>query len=298
MANFLLDSSVSADEIFLQSGDRLTGTILQHDEQLVVMEHAVLGQVQIPASEVASMMIDPPADQSVPVDVIDNVEEAAAVPEKEWNSKFDLSLGASAGNTDSQNFRIGTTSLRETDQTRTALDATYYYGSDNGDRNENRFTTGILHDWLLPDSRWIYFAQGRYDYDEFKSWEHRLGMHGGVGYELIKRDDFNLTLRAGTGATKEFGSEAEELRPEILFGGDLEWTISDRQSLTAGTTIYPDLGKSGEYRSVSHMSWSLKVDDKSNTSIHAGLEHEYQSDVDLGVDNNDLRIFAGLSFDY
>ena len=33
-------------------------------------------------------------------------------------------------------------------------------------------------------------------------------------------------------------------------------------------------------------------------SLTLGLEHEYQSQIDPGRDHNDLRLIAGLQFDF
>ena len=293
----LLASTTAAEEIELTGGDHLTGTIVQQDAERIVIEHSALGRLEIALNQVLS--IDGEADAAAwePVAPAMLADEAPE-DEKEWKSQFQLGLSASAGNTDAQSFHAGIRSVRESESDKTTLNAHYYYGASDGDRDTNKLTAGVLQDWLVPDSRWLYFAQGRYDFDEFQSWEHRLGAHGGVGYRLIDEDDLKLTLRGGGGVVKEFGSQNEDLRPEGLLGADLAWQISKRQSLTAATTVYPDLSEMGEYRAVSGAGWSVLVDEESNMSLIVGLEHEYQSQTDPGIKKNDFRIVAGLQFDF
>ncbi|UCD76675.1 MAG: DUF481 domain-containing protein [Phycisphaerales bacterium] len=289
----------NGDEVVLAGGDTLSGKVVQHTADAVVLDHAVLGRMTIPAIEIQSIVDS--ADRTGPyAELQEEAAEAVAEAEmpKEWKSRFELALGGSFGNTDSQAFRTGVVSKRESESDRTALDASYFYGASDGDRTDNRFTAGILHDWLFPESPWFLFADGRYDYDEFKSWEHRISAHIGPGYELIKKEDFTLNLRAGIGVVKEFGSDNDDFRPEAMFGGDFAWQISERQSLEGSTMIYPDLDDTGEFRTFSRLNWAMLVDPDSNMSLTAGLEHEYQSKVDPGVDENDLRIFAGLMFDF
>lgn len=284
------------DEVTLATGDTLTGTVIDQTADAVIFEHAVLGRLEIPLSQVQALggtEVAGAESGDVPAEV---VEEPKV--ESEWKSRFELAAGGSFGNTDNQNFRLGLVSKRETEASRTALDAAYYYGADNGDRTENRFTAGILHDWLFTNSRWMLFADGRYDYDEFKDWEHRISAHIGPGYHLIKSEDFNLNVRAGLGFAKEFGSDDDDFKPEALLGTDFVWQISERQSLEGGATIYPDLDETGEFRTLSRLNWAVLVDPDSNMSLTAGLEHEYQSEVDPGVEEHDLRIFAGFMFDF
>ncbi len=295
-ASSLTSPPALGDEVTLSTGDTLTGAVVEQTADTVVLQHDVLGRLEIPLAQVQAVI----GPETIEVEtVIPEAKVAGAEPEKsEWESRFELAAGGAFGNTDTQNFRLGLTSKRETESMRTSLDAAYYYGADNGDRTENRFTAGILNDWLFKNSRWLIFAEGRYDYDEFKSWEHRISAHVGPGYRLIESERFNLNLRGGIGFSKEFGSDGEDFRPEALLGTDFTWQITERQSLEGSATIYPDLDETGEYRTLSRLNWAVLVDPDSNISLTAGLEHEYQSDVDPGVEEHDLRVFAGFMFDF
>jgi putative salt-induced outer membrane protein YdiY len=297
IACFALSAAAFGDQVILTSGDVLTGTVSEQTADRVVLQHPVIGEVILPADEIAEVVTDESiAAAEAAEDMAEAIEESETV--KEWKSHFELGLAGAFGNTDTQSFHVGVTSKRESEKTRTGLDARYFYGASDGDRTENRFTAGIKHDWLVPDSQWFYFAQGRYDYDEFQNWEHRLSAHGGVGYDLITEEDMTLSLRAGLGVTKEFGSEDEDFRPEALFGADFTWQISERQAFEASSTIYPDLEEMGEFRLVNTAGWSLLLDEETAMSLSAGLQHEYQSDVDGDTKENDFRLFAGLQFDF
>jgi putative salt-induced outer membrane protein YdiY len=295
----LFFTSASAEEIKLTGGDRLTGTIIKRTDEIIILDHDALGRLEIALERVISIGEGESASgDTLASPAMLSDEGEAEADEKEWQSSFKLGLSSSFGNTDTQNLNAGVKSFRESDRDKTTLDAHYYYGASNGDRDTNKFTAGVLQDWFVPDSKWLYFAQGRYDFDEFQSWEHRLGAHGGVGYRLIEEDDLTLTLRGGAGVVREFGSDNEDVQVEGLIGADLGWQISERQTFTAATTIYPSISEGGEFRTVSSAEWSAMVDEESNMSVFARLEHEYQSQVDPGIDENDFRIIAGLQFDF
>src|SRR5690606_29571895 len=150
-------------------------------------------------------------------------------------SQFDLGFAGSSGNSDTFDGRAAFLTTRETERDRWRIDASYFYGESGGVRTKNDFTAGVLKDWLFPESPWLVFAQGRFDYDEFKTWSYRVSGHGGVGYEFIKNDELTLIGRLGAGVSKEW-KPSSDLRPEGLLGAELGWNISERQRLTAHTT--------------------------------------------------------------
>lgn len=215
-----------------------------------------------------------------------------------WDHKLTIGFGLSEGNTERANLAALYSFTRETDRSKLTYDAAYLYAEDSGDESENRFTTGFLHDWLFPGSRWLIFADARYDYDEFQSWRHRVAFHAGPGYKLIDEEKIKLTLRAGAGAAKEWRSDNDGWRPEALAGADFDWKISDRQSLVSTFRIFPDLDDLGEYRTLTTAGWQMAIDHADGLAITIGLLHEYQSLVDSGRENSDLRLFGGLTLDF
>jgi len=313
---FLLSSGsvVIGDEIILSTGEVLEVEIVGRNDTSLIVNHAVLGRLAIPwkgivsvteekgdatdakagaggsAEAVASVKAAPPSDEGAPVK-----EEKKIDP---WKSRFVLGFGADAGNTERANLAIELTTKRERETDKTALDARYYYSQDRGDRNANKFTAGGVRDWLFADSPWSFFGDGRYDYDEFNSWEWRLSGHGGLGYQLFDEDDLSVLLRAGAGGAKEFKSKRNQFIPEALFGGELDWKMTSRQAIVAKTTFFPDLDDTGEFRNVTTAGWNYKLDDESHMALNFGLYNEYQSKTDPGIDKNDLRIYGGISFDF
>ena len=258
-------------------------------------EPVAQGEIQDAAAEVAEQAEEAATDEAS--DGGDAVD-AADLDAPEWDTKLNMGVNVASGNTEQIGFATTIQSTRETKASVLALDAGYFYSSQDGDKTANRFTSGVNHDWLLPDSRWLYFLGGRYDWDEFKSFDHRISVNGGVGYELIKRDDLSLTLRAGGGGFKEIGSGRNEFVPEGLLGADLDWSLSENQSLVASTRIFPDLSESGEFRTFTTAGWKIDIDRADGMSFSINAIHEYISDVDPGVEKTDLQLFAGLTYDF
>jgi len=216
----------------------------------------------------------------------------------EWDTKLTVGLSVSSGNTEQIGFASAIVSTRKTESSALTLDAGYFYANEDGDKTENKFTAGLLHDWLFKNSPWLLFADARYDFDEFKSFDHRVSAHGGVGYKVIDKEKVRLTLRAGAGFAKEFGSDRNEIIPEALAGVDFFWQIAENQRFEASHRFFPDLIEGGEFRTLTSAGWNLQIAKDDGLSFSVNLLHEYQSDVDEGIENSDLKLFAGLTYDF
>jgi len=307
----LVASAASAQTVTLSTGETLTGPITAQTDATITMQHPVLGPLTIPRENITAIVADespaddaPEAVQPAPVNA--PVAEPEPTPQVEqptgffagWSNKLEIGFNVSSGNSDSSDGRIRFTSAKENDYHRWAADAAYYVAYDDGDKTDSDFTVGLLKDWLDPDSKWFWWAKGRYDYDEFESWDHRVTAGGGPGYHLIQEDNFTLDLRAGMGLAREWGSDEDDIKPEAQLGAEAAWTIDDRQSIVADTWLYPDLGDLGEYRWTASAAWQMKLDMKRGLALKFGVENEYESEVDPGSENNDLKLFGALVFDF
>ncbi len=298
----------------------LLGRLIQRTADFVIFEHPILGRLEIPAGKVRTLRplhVDtsplPEKKAAVapgPAHVAPQVGEADGPPPavKRWKSRLELGFSGSAGVTDETNLRIALNTTFKKDTIRLTLDSRYLLDTSSGDRTDNKFTVGAISQWNVPASRWSYVAQGRYDFDEFQSWEHRVTAGGGVGYLLADvtglddagqpLDVFTLTGRLGLGGRKEFGSLNEDLQPEGIIGADLTWYISQRQNLSTQLTYFPDLEDTGEFRAVTKAQWLLKLDGLEGLSFKLGLDYEHQSQTDPGVSSNDLSIYGTLVLDF
>lgn len=246
-------------------------------------------------AEAAGVEVAAPA--AAPADApVEPIPEAEAA---KWDNKIDLSLGFTDGNTETNSFRAAYAGLRETKSSKLTLDAAYFFSTNDGNTDQNKATGGVNHDWLFQNSRWLIFAGGRGDYDEFNSWKYRVSGNGGVGYRLIKREKIELTLRAGAGGTREFGSSRNEIIPEGLLGADVLWKITTNQSFESTFRYFPDLSDFAEFRTITTAAWRLDLDSiNDGLGVTAGVRHEHQTVVDEGNEQNDVNVFAGLTWDF
>ncbi|MFK7959330.1 MAG: YdiY family protein [Phycisphaerales bacterium] len=215
-----------------------------------------------------------------------------------WESKVVAGGSGSFGNTDTQDVFVTFATVQDRGDEKTTIDAGYFYGASDGDRTDNEFTAGIRNEWFMPDSPWSIFAQGRYEYDEFQSWEHRVSVAAGFGYTFVDTDETTFIGRIGIGGSHEFNGPDDDFKPEGLIGFDFRHKLSENTEFTADSTLYPDLGDIGEFRTISHAGISILLDEELNMSFNAGLEHEHQSEIPAPNEKNDYRVTFGLSFEF
>lgn len=311
-----LAADANADRIRLSTGEVLEVRIIERCAESIRIAHSVLGELTLPATAVEVLAADavnlPAVDHEQAMTQADSSAatksassqpaspsvEHGAQPEREWKFRFTLGGASTTGNSESANISSIFTATRETPQIKTAIDASYFYGRSDGETSENRLSGGVRHDWLNPGSAWFFFIDGRYDHDQFQSWDNRVQGHFGLGRHLIESPQLRLDLLAGVGAVKEWGSDNDGVRPEGLLGIDGEYAFAERHSLRFASTIFPDLSNIEDFRWVNTAAWAWTIDKESDLALTAGLQHEYQSEVDAGRDRNDLRIYAGLQLDF
>lgn len=322
-----------ADTVTLTNGDALSGQIVERTDAQVVLDHAVLGRLTLPAGQVASVTSEQEAPPAVAAQVTGRsagatetpptpaaeqpagtVAPAAAAVAQEpappppgwfgtslfrgWKTTLAAGFSGAAGNSVNQSVNAQFKMTYEDADDRIAWDNTYFLKNEGDTRSQNEFKSELVRDWLIPDSKWFYFANAAYQYDDLESWQHRTSGFGGVGYTWVKNDDFEFLTRFGAGLTYEFG-EVQELTPEALIGAVVvKWKIADNQTLSASNTLIPSFSHLGEYRNTSSLEWKLAVDKDSGMSVKLGLENEYESEPEGDDRHNDLKYYGAIVWDF
>lgn len=230
-------------------------------------------------------------------------EAAAEKPEPEtfwdgWVGSVEFGLNGSDGNSETFSLRGGVSGERITKSMETRTSATYVYSTSDGEKTKSRGDLNLRNDWILGESPWSIYAQGRAEYDEFQEWNWRLSGYGGVGYAVVKNDRTLFRLRAGAGIQREFGGGENAIIPEAQFGFDFSHKLTDRQKIFATGDYYPSLKRFSDYRLVGKAGYELLVDPESNMTLKLGVEDRYDSSPGAGFVKNDLEYFAVLVWSF
>ncbi len=205
-----------------------------------------------------------------------------------WDGSLELGLNGQEGNSISQSLRVGFDLSRETKRTNWDGSFIYNKASNNNIRTANNWLFSSNWDIKLSNPRWTAFTKLGVEFDDFKDFDVRVFMNGGLGYYFVKSDRTTLRGRFGAGASKEFGGLDEEWKPEAVFGVDFEHQLSDRQKLKIVHDYYPSWDDFSDYRMVTDASWELVIDAQSNLSLKLGALNRYDSTPN-GAKSNDIN---------
>ncbi len=308
------------DQIRLKSGDLLRGTIVSSENGVVTIDHPELGLIGVPLAKIESYGPIPPAagpaapaGSATPAEPNATPAVAATTPGAvgavatdppepldtgDWKVHLGFALAGNFAVHDEVTLRGSIGAKRETASDKTTLEAEYYYRLFNSLVTDNNVLAKVLQEWNFGDSPWLVFVQGQYQYDEFQPWTHRVSLYAGPGYRVLHDETMDLTFRVGAGATYENG-DVNKLEPEALFAEDWTWRISHRQELNLNTSIAPNVEDFSDYRVQSQFEYRFLLDEsKRGLSLTAGLRDIFLSKPAPDAKANELRIYAGLRYDF
>lgn len=273
----------ATETIELGNGDKVTGAVVERTDETIVMDHPVFGRIEIPVAEVK--LPEPPNPGLFGTGFLAG-----------WTRTFNLGVSGQEGNSKTTDVHVGLDAKAEDDQRRWAFHSEYNLSLADGSTTTNNAMASLGRDWLFPDSRWFLFTLGRLDFDDFRTWQLRLQGEAGVGYEFIRRETFELRGRTGPSVAQEWNEN--QFRAEWLVGPEFVWKLSDRQQIEASNFFYYSFTPWAEFRNLSNLGWKWNIADDPALSLTAGLENEYQSDVESGVKKNDLKYYTAVGIDF
>lgn len=288
--------------ISLRGGDILTGTLIS-DADPMILQHAVLGQLSIPRSNITDVrLVAPPIAQAATKAAQKAAAETTSTPPPPqdpsspfygWKGAASVGLNGASGNSETFYVRAGLDLNRLTSASKSTANFKYSYATSSGEKSEDNARLDLRHDWLPKgNSRWRPFVQGSLEYDQFQNWDLRLSANAGLGYELIKTEKLLILPRAGLGFSREFGGSDNKLHPEALFGLDVEYAINDRSKLFASSDTFIRLDQASEYRILSKAGYEILIDATTGLSLRLGLENRYDAAARNDSKRNDFTYFA------
>jgi putative salt-induced outer membrane protein YdiY len=298
---FAITYSSSSDVIILSTGERLELQILNQNDATLQVHHTILGAFTIDSSDITSIEIEKQAStlqKTAPNNPAPESEGASSI----WDQSINVGFSLQDGQKDTKSISALYNANKTVNGHISTIDMSYRRAQSDGERTLNRFAGALGNEWFKANSRWNTFSMLQFDWAEFQPWDQRVIGNMGVEYDLInsqKADKkFTLAIRIGSGFRKEFQSFDEEFIPEGLLGASLEWSISNLQTFSANTTWYPDYTDFDNYRLVTNASWDLQLTSIENLAFSIGLMHEYNSVVEVGVDDSSLFLTAGIKYSF
>jgi putative salt-induced outer membrane protein YdiY len=278
----------SAETVELVNGDRLSGEIIERTEHRIVLQHELLGRVEIPAEQVKPLTPVAPEKTGL----------LGTAFMEGWTREIGLGLNGSEGNTVNFNLRTTLDLALENERRRWKISGRYIYKTDDGDETDSNGRFETSHVWLFSTTDWFAFSQGVYDYDKFKAWKSRVTATAGPGYEFVASDRTKLRGAFGVSGQREFSGEKN-----TNFGGylaaELEGKLNSIMSLDLKNQIFPYVAPDfGEFRNLSNVDLKIQLTDSPNLNLKIGLENEYESNAVPEDDKNDLTYHTTIGLEF
>lgn len=300
-----------AETIELADGDVINAPITAQDEASVTIDHPSLGQVTIQRDRITAIH-DGAEAQAAAQAARDEAQAAEALAAeraaddglfgtglfKGWNRQISIGVNGAEGNSRNINIRGAFHTDYEDEEDRWNFDMIYRVSRANGATTENRFSAELTKDWLLPEEDYFFWANGKFEWDDFEVWDNRISGFVGVGYQFVDNDKWNVRGRAGIGGNQTNGGGTNEFTVEALLGVEVDYTISDKQSVQFTNYLYPSLEDAADFRNITTLAWQIEIDQDKGMSLQLGVANEHDSAAPAGFKKNDFTYYAALVWDF
>ncbi len=231
--------TITMDEVFLKSGDRLLGTIQGIDENNLIIQTEFADTLTIDRQKIKSFStFDPMTVVFNDHDYItgrikqsnrsqlqvnsdragtnnnfklaevkkiirgDPIEIARAKEKAQFSGDVDIGLSTSSGNSDDDSY-VGSGELRaRTPNNRYSVRIERAFERSDGDKTKDETFGSIQYDHFLSD-KWYLFNSASFKEDEIELLNLRTALSAGVGYQFFERDDLLLSAELGPSYVNE-----------------------------------------------------------------------------------------------
>jgi hypothetical protein len=329
LAALSIGGTLHADEVRLQNGDRLTGTVksLTAESLVLATEHA--GEVKIARSAIASLRTDAPvtvvladgtrfvrrlepgdagtirfedgpdapALPQVPIAQIAEVNPAEK-PAVEWTGAATITRG----NTRTQSFGSNLDAVRRTADDRLTLGAGWVYSAQRSEETREdeltqRSVFGAAKYDYFVSKRLFGYLQTRAEGDEFQDLELRYTAGVGAGYQWFEEERLKFFTEGGLSFFHEDfeGEEADQFLAARL-AYRLDWKPIDDLVLVHNAEWYPSLEDKDDQ--FARFDFQIRYPFGGGLSANAGAFYSWDNTPAEGLERLDVKYLIGVGYTF
>ncbi len=222
---------------------------------------------------------------------------------EDWSGKGEFGAFRATGNTSNTGVTAGLTVDRQGIAWRHRLTGRVDYQRANGTTTREQFLARYEPNYNLSDKIYLY-ALAQYERDRFQGFSGRYAISGGLGYQALKKDDIQLSLKAGPAyRVTEFIDGRSESRIAGLVALDFDWNITKRLTLTQDTNAVAETGGSAiaiidSRNTTLDLVTGLNAAISSKLSARFSYAVEYDSNPPPGAVQTDTLSRVTLIYDF
>lgn len=220
-----------------------------------------------------------------------------------WSGKGEFGAFRATGNTSNTGITAGLTADRQGIDWRHRFTARVDYQRANGETTREQFLARYEPNINISDNFYVY-ALAQYERDRFQGFSGRYAISGGMGYQVLKKEDIQLSVKAGPAyRVTEFVDGRSESSIAGLLGVDFDWNITDRLKLTQDTNAVAEAGGTAvaiiDARNTSvDLITGLNATISSKLSARFSYAVEYDSNPPPGAVQTDTLSRVTLIYDF
>jgi len=287
VASLLLGGPLSADQVLLKNGDRLTGKIVSLGDGKLVLNTDQVGAITVPMENVATFQSDAAIAIHLKDGTVLNQPAVAAdagqfgiaqgtalrpqtfsladvtsinpppKPEPKWSGSISGAVTSTHGNTKAEAVSANVSVARRSEKDRTTAGADY---GKTKQRDRDTKEDETTEDWWRAKAQYDYFftkkffgfMNGRYEKDAVADLDRRVVVGGGAGYQWIETDRTAFSTGLGLASLYEkfdVDPPLDDSNSQISLqaGYNFDHRITDTLRFVHDLTYYPSLEQFSDY---------------------------------------------------
>ncbi len=265
---------VFADEILLENGDRLTGTVLKLEGGKLTLKTDYAGEIQIPVEKIRKLVTDNPVEvhletgevikgkvqitEEGKLEVEPSPDRTAATvewnkvasinpPPVKWHGSINLGGSLQTGNTTRNSATVAASAMRRTEDDRFSLDFLFNYATDEGTTSARNTYGDLKYDYFFTKKFYSYLEVNLLN-DEFQDLQLRTTAGPGVGYQFWDDPIKALSVEGGFAYVwEEHYSNPNKDYATARLASKFRYQIFKYLGVTEYIQIFPNLSHGGEY---------------------------------------------------
>lgn len=212
----------------------------------------------------------------------------------EWTGSGELGLVFARGNTDTETLNTELNLEYTKERWTNASRLSYLRSESDGDLEADRFVFDNKTNYALSDASYI-IGVGRYDQDEFSSFEFQTSLAIGYGRKLIDTERQSFSIEIGPGVRYAEIRDTGETETDLIArgGADYRLGISENAELTNRSLV-----ESGSSNTFIENETALTVAINDAFALKTGFLMRHNTEVEPGRENTDYLTTVDLVYSF
>lgn len=324
--------SALADEapqavITTQSGDRLSGRVVNTTAELIELETPYAGRISIRVKQIKSWQTSDetlrrqlgavlplatpataPAKQAETKLAANTVSANKVEPKKpasvvattnkgpQWQRTINLAYTFSRGNTNINDLNTALGLARKHGQQRFVFNGLGRYSVRNGAQIAHLLSSTFRYENML--NKLPTFSETIFEIDRIKRLDYRFSENLGVTYPALKRETQQLSLDFGTGVTREvYNNGQQRTIATSLLRAKAEQKLNGKAQLSQQVSLFSDLLDPENYRMQTDVSLTMPITKYLGFRL-AGLNRFDNRPAAVNIKQSDFSLLTGFNINF